>query len=101
MKAEAILFDLDGTMWNATSGILKTWNQVVANYPECRKELISSEELSGCFGLPMTEIADRLFPDVTQEKQQMLMDECCVLENQYLSEHGGFCIQSLRRRCLH
>ncbi len=34
MKAEAILFDLDGTMWNAVDGILRTWNEVVANHPE-------------------------------------------------------------------
>lgn len=89
LKSEAILFDLDGTMWDALDGIRMTWNEVVANHPECRKEPISVEELSGCLGLAMTEIAARLFPTITPIQQQELMDECCVLENAYLSEHGG------------
>lgn len=86
---EAVIFDLDGTLWNALDGIQKTWNQVVANHPEYRKEPISSEELEGCLGLPMTDIAGKLFPDTTIEQQQALMDECCEVENAYLSEHGG------------
>lgn len=86
---EAIIFDLDGTMWNALEGIHLTWNQVVANHAEYRKEPISFAELEGCLGLPMTEIAARLFPATTAEQQQALMDECCAKENAYLAEHGG------------
>lgn len=86
---EAVIFDLDGTMWDALDGIRMTWNQVVANHPEYRKDPISSEELEGCLGLPMTDIAVKLFPNTTAEQQQKLMDECCALENAYLSEHGG------------
>lgn len=88
-KVEAILFDLDGTMWNALNEIRSTWNQVVANHSEYRKEPISDEELAGCLGLPMTKIAEKLFPGTTTEQQQMLMDECCEVENAYLSEHGA------------
>lgn len=100
MKAEAILFDLDGTMWNAVDGILRTWNEVVANHPECGRDLISEEELRGCFGLPMTEIAVRLFPKATKQQQETLMDECCALENAYLSEHGGVLYPNLEETLL-
>ena len=72
---EAIIFDLDGTMWNALNGIHKTWNQVVAKHSEYRKEPITFEELQGCLGLPMTEIAARLFPGTTTEQQQVLMED--------------------------
>jgi len=69
---EAILFDLDGTMWNALDGIHQTWNQVVANHSEYRKDPITFEELEGCLGLPMTDIAAKLFPGTTPEQQQAL-----------------------------
>lgn len=97
---EAIIFDLDGTVWNALDGIHLTWNQVVANHSDYRKEPISFEELEGCLGLPMTEIAARLFPSTTAEQQQALMDECCAKENDYLAEHGGILYPRLEETLL-
>ena len=38
-QIEAVLFDLDGTMWDAVEGIRKSWNQVVENHPECRASM--------------------------------------------------------------
>lgn len=97
---EAIIFDLDGTMWNALNGIHLTWNQVVANHSDYRKEPISFEELEGCLGLPMTEIAARLFPNTTTKQQQALMEECCAKENAYLAEHGGILYPKLEETLL-
>ena len=88
-KIEAIIFDLDGTMWDSVDGILFTWNQVVSKYPECRKEPISKDELSSCLGLTMTDIAERLLPGVAPDRQKALLEECCREENAYLAEHGG------------
>ena len=97
---EAIIFDLDGTMWNALDGIHKTWNQVVSNHPEYRTEPISYEELEGCLGLPMTDIAAKLFPGTEMAQQQVLMDECCAVENAYLAEHGGILYPRLEETLL-
>lgn len=88
-KVEAIIFDLDGTMWDSADGVLKTWNMVIAKHPECKRDLLTAEELGGYFGLPMEEIANRMFPHNSKEERAALMDECCELENAYLSEHGG------------
>lgn len=86
---EAVLFDLDGTLWDATSGILKTWNDVIAAHPESKRGALDRKELSGYLGLPMTEIANRMFPECTTKQKQLFMDACCEQENAYLSEVGG------------
>ena len=88
-KVQAMIFDLDGTMWDATDGILKTWNEVIASHPECKRDLLTVEELGGYLGLPMTEIANRMFPHNTEAEKELLLDECCERENAYLGEHGG------------
>ena len=43
MKTEAIIFDLDGTLWDATHGILKTWNIALEQNGNIR-EPVSYEE---------------------------------------------------------
>ena len=88
-KVEAILFDLDGTMWDAVDGILKSWNLVLERHRDFPRGPITADELSKCLGKPMTEIATMLFPMCSEEEQLSLMDECCEVENEYLSEHGG------------
>ena len=88
MKYDALIFDLDGTLWDATDEILFTWRSVLERHPGLR-EPVTAEELQGLMGLPMTEIAKRLFPKETPDVQIQLMSECCQAENDYLMEHGA------------
>jgi phosphoglycolate phosphatase len=88
-KPDGILFDLDGTLWSSTKAISEAWSIVLKRHTEIEKREVTEEELYGCMGLPMYEIAAKLFPAVPEKERNALMDELCLFENDYLAEHGG------------
>lgn len=88
MKYDSIIFDLDGTLWNAVDNILISWNMALKKHPEIDKS-ISKAELELCMGLKMDEIAERLFPLDSYEKRMELMWECSKTELEFLAENGG------------
>lgn len=88
MKIDSILFDLDGTLWDAVDAIVATWDIVLARYPSLRAP-ITRAELETVMGLQMDEIANRLLPNEPPARQMTLMEECFTEENKYLYVHGG------------
>lgn len=89
MKYEALIFDLDGTMWDATDNILFSWGVAIKKVPGCEDLEVSEEALHSVFGMPMDQIAAKLFPSLSLEKQQEILEACCIEENEYLEAHGG------------
>jgi phosphoglycolate phosphatase len=85
---DGIIFDLDGTLWDATEVIRQTWNEVLAGY-EYMREPITIEELEGCMGLQLDEISRRLFPMADSKLQHELIVKCCDLEVELLNKVGG------------
>lgn len=88
MNIDSIIFDLDGTLWNSIEGVCDAWNAVLANYPNIKKE-ITHEDMAKCMGLQISEIGKKLFPDLDEDFQMKLMEECCDTEEVYLGENGG------------
>lgn len=88
MKIDSIIFDLDGTLWDSTEGVSKTWSLVLNKYDYERKE-VTVEDLHSCMGKQLDEIGKILFPKLSSEVRKNLMNECCTLENEYLGEYGG------------
>lgn len=85
---DSILFDLDGTLWNAVPEVAKSWTlglkQLGINRPP-----ITAEELFPCMGLLLPDIVDRLVPGLDREGQDRVIAHCCKVENDYLARHGA------------
>jgi phosphoglycolate phosphatase len=87
-KFDSIIFDLDGTLWDAVDNILISWNEVLKKHPEA-KRILTVEELTACMGLKMDEIADKLFPYLTKAERLNILNECSDFELEYLAKNGA------------
>lgn len=84
---DSIIFDLDGTMWDATYGVSEAWNEVIAeaglNFS------ITREEVCGIMGLSVQEIADKIFAVLPAEERVPLLRKCFDREMVILRRRGG------------
>ncbi len=83
----AIIFDLDGTLWDATSGISKAWYNILEQYGINRK--ITINDLKQVLGLTNDEIGQKLFPLETKKKQRLVMSKCSSEELKILNSGGS------------
>lgn len=87
-KVDSIIFDLDGTLWDSTEGIAKSWSCVLNKYNYDKKE-ITIDELKGYMGLQLDEIGRRMLPNLDKELREKLLKECGEFENKYLLKNGA------------
>lgn len=83
-----LIFDMDGTLWDSSENVAKSWSEIVRLKKIARSE-ITREEIMSIMGKTMDEIADILFNDLSKKERKELLEECCKYENDYLSKNGG------------
>ncbi len=86
MKAESLIFDIDGTLWDSRALVAEGYN-IQLRREGLERYCVTAETLRPLFGKVMTEIADSLFPDLSDEARYALMERCMETENRYLAEN--------------
>ncbi len=90
---EAIIFDVDGTLWDSTDIVAGAWNKAAK---ETNIDLeVNGDDLKKVFGLPMMEIMDRLIPNESKEKKEELFPLCSKYEFEFLSKTPGMVYEGL------
>jgi len=83
----ALLFDLDGTLWDSTWQLLAPWNAVMEEAGFSRR--LTHQELCACMGKTTDGIAQLLFPALPLAEGRRLVLRCCEIEIDYLLKSGG------------
>lgn len=76
MKFDSIIFDLDGTLWDATNVTAHGWNNALCKLKLCEFEL-SAKQVKEVCGLPNSECIERIFskiPGVNLTELEKLLD---------------------------
>ncbi len=81
---KAIIFDLDGTLWDTTKEVALVWSKIANKYNLEIKE----NQIKDIMGLTKNEIIKYFFND-DYEKGDKFITECQKEENNYLSKFGG------------
>ena len=84
MLDKAIIFDLDGTLWDTSIEIEQVWKEVAENY----NIKINQEKIKQIMGFTKDEIIEYLFKGNSEEVNEFIT-KCQENENKYLKKNGG------------
>lgn len=88
LKAESIIFDMDGTLWDSSENVAKSWSEILEKEPDMSMT-VTAGDVKAVMGMPMDAIAAKVFPHVSKGRQMELLELCGSNENEYLKKHGG------------
>ena len=85
---QAIIFDLDGTLWNSADRVCDIWNCVFDKYEDVHLRM-TQEVIGTLMGKTMEDIGDILFPELPVERRRKIVDDFGTEEVKYLYDHGA------------
>lgn len=84
----AVIFDLDGTLWDAMDPICSAWAAALER-SALPHIALTREFLSGCMGKTPEEIGALAFPDAPRAEREAEMQKLYEYENELLCHCGG------------
>ncbi len=91
---DSIIFDLDGTLWDATDITFRAWEKILKDRKEI-KEPITLEMYQSVQGMQAAEIGAKFFPYLSEKDQMDLVNICCEAENPLILKEGGILYNNL------
>jgi phosphoglycolate phosphatase len=87
MKHDALVFDLDGTLWNSCAAVAVGWTEGLKELGIPRA--MTAEHIASICGLPTPDCIRRLCPEIKEESLEQAMDVLGRYEKEFLLKMGG------------
>jgi phosphoglycolate phosphatase len=88
MRPDALVFDLDGTLWDTTGTCADAWNRVLTRLGLVRAP-VTADDVRRVSGQPHREAIRRAFPDLPEATIDVLAAETADEDNRAVAAHGG------------
>lgn len=97
---DSIIFDLDGTLWDATGTVARAWQSAIEK-TNFVKDPITQADVQSITGLPYNVIYERLFPNLEEGQRTELKKRCRTEEIRQVREFGGDLYEDLEDTLQH
>lgn len=85
---DAIIFDIDGTLWDSRIPVAHSWNHSIEKYTG-KPSRFTAEFLGGYFGRTMDVIVELLLPDMSEAEREYYGNLIFQEENEWLEHESG------------
>jgi len=86
-KFDALLFDLDGTLWYACHTIAKGWNETFAHFSLDLK--VNAKDIESVAGHPFSQCVQALFPEKDLSVYPQFVQTLSCYEKKHMDKEGG------------
>lgn len=88
MKETALIFDLDGTLWDSSQSVAEIWTikgkkSIDPNFS------LTKEDVQALMGKTMKDILLSIAPKLSEDERSRIGEELLLSENDYLVDHPG------------
>lgn len=95
MRPDALIFDLDGVLWDTCGTCADAWNRVLARLGIVRKPVVAAD-VRAVSGMPHLDGIRRAFPDLSEENVVRVAEATAEEDNLAVGTHGGVLYAGVR-----
>lgn len=88
MAPDALIFDLDGTLWDTSDVCAAAWNRITREL-QMTVRAVTADDMRTVAGLPHTDAVRRIFAELSEADISIISEKSQVEDNRALAVSGG------------